>query len=84
MSGSTSESAAEAANAILDLDAAPIRFAHDGKPGSEIRLTSADGRLLDEWHGFQNAATLGGAVRAVLGAPHYPFLEPAAAAKDTR
>lgn len=76
------ESAAEQSNALLDLDAGPIRFEHDGRPGSEIRLASADGRVLGQWHGFQNAATLGGAVRAVLGAPHYPFIAPAAAAKD--
>lgn len=58
-------------NALLDLDAGPIQFQNDaGTPGL-MRLFSADGRRLEEWRGFQNAATLGGAVRARLGAPRY-------------
>jgi hypothetical protein len=59
------------ANALLDLDAGPVHFDHDQQPSGLIRLRTSDGRLLDEWHGFQNAATLGGAVRARLGAPHF-------------
>ena len=59
-------------NALRDLDADALEIDIDGKPGGGVRLTGADGRLLDEWHGFQNAATLGGAVRAWLGAPHFP------------
>jgi Right handed beta helix region len=58
-------------NALLDLDAGVIHFAYDGHGADSIHLLSADGRMLEEWHGFQNAATLGGAVRARLGAPHY-------------
>jgi hypothetical protein len=65
------------ANALLDLDAGPIRFLCDGKQISAIRLMDAKGRSLGEWHGFQNAATLGGAVRRLLGPPHFPALEPA-------
>ena len=68
---STKEETPEEENALRDLDAGSIRFERDGKPGAGIRLSGADGRLLDEWHGFQNAATLGGAVRAWLGAPHF-------------
>lgn len=69
--GSPKNETAEQRNAILDLDAAAIHFVRDGEPGAGMRLVGADGRLLDEWHGFQNAATLGGAVRAWLGAPHF-------------
>jgi hypothetical protein len=63
-SSSPAEVAVEQRNALLDLDAGPIHFVRDGKPGAGMRLAGADGRLLDEWHGFQNAATLGGAARA--------------------
>jgi hypothetical protein len=59
------------ANALLDLDASVIRFDHDGGQAGLIRLSSTDGRLLGEWHGFQNAATLGWAVRSRIGAPHF-------------
>jgi hypothetical protein len=58
-------------NALLDLDAGSIRFEHGGRQADGLRLIGADGRLLQEWHGFQNAATLGGAVRALLGAPRF-------------
>ncbi len=68
---STNDEATEERNALGDLDARPIRFERDGKPGAGIRLVGSDDRLLDEWHGFQNAATLGGAVRAWLGAPRF-------------
>ncbi|HZB88355.1 MAG TPA: right-handed parallel beta-helix repeat-containing protein [Terracidiphilus sp.] len=64
------------ANALLDLDAKEIRFEHDGKLGGSIRLLSADGKILHEWRGFQNAATLGGAVRSLLGVPHYAEMLP--------
>jgi hypothetical protein len=65
------------ANALLDLDAGPMRFLRDGKQGGRIRLLAADGRTIEEWHGFQNAATLGGAVRARLGVPSFPVVEAA-------
>ncbi len=68
---SSQQETVEEQNALLDLDGDAIRFLHDGKPGAGIRLVGTDGRLLDEWHGFQNAATLGGAVRAWLGPPHF-------------
>ncbi|MGA2807765.1 MAG: right-handed parallel beta-helix repeat-containing protein [Terracidiphilus sp.] len=68
---STAKEAAAQANALLDLDAGAIRFDHDGKDSGTLRLLGEDGRLLQEWRGFQNAATLGGAVRARLGAPHF-------------
>lgn len=64
------------ANALLDIDAGPIRFERDGKRTGAIRLLDADGRVLNQWRGFQNAATLGGAIRAWLGAPHFPALAP--------
>jgi hypothetical protein len=59
------------ANALRDLDAAAIRFEHDGQRKELIRLLASDGRKLKEWSGFQNASTLGGAVRERLGAPQY-------------
>jgi outer membrane protein assembly factor BamB len=59
------------ANALLDLDATAIHFDHDGQAQGLIRLADSDGRKLEEWNGFQNASTLGGAVRERLGAPHY-------------
>ncbi|MGB6974340.1 MAG: right-handed parallel beta-helix repeat-containing protein [Terracidiphilus sp.] len=58
-------------NALLDLDAGPIRFDYKSNQVGVIRLLAADGRLLEEWHGFQNAAALGGAVRARLGVPRF-------------
>lgn len=59
------------ANALLDFDATMIHFDEESQRAGSIRLLTEDGKVLEEWHGFQNAATLGGAVRARLGAPHY-------------
>jgi hypothetical protein len=61
----------EEANALLDLCAGTIHFDHDAYAAGVIHLRTTDGRILEEWKGFQNAATLGGAVRARLGAPHF-------------
>lgn len=72
----TSEDDAPLANALLDLDAGPVRFVRDGTQGDSIRLVAADGRLLKEWSGYQNAAALGGEVRARLGAPSFPAAGP--------
>ena len=69
-SGSSVDKIARA-NALLDLDAGPIHFDDKKSSPGAIRLTTRDDRLLKEWHGFQNAATLGGAVRALLGAPRF-------------
>jgi hypothetical protein len=63
-------------NALLDLDAKAIHFDHDAHAAGVIRLLSADGRILDEWRGFRNAATLGGAVRTRIGAPHFAMMQP--------
>jgi hypothetical protein len=60
-----------AANALLDLDASAIHFDHGAREAGVIRLLTADGHSIQEWRGFQNAAMLGGAVRARLGAPKY-------------
>lgn len=65
-----SDTSAEA-NALLDLDAGTIHFDRIANQPGLLRLFSTDGRILEEWKGFQNAATLGGAVRARLGAPHF-------------
>lgn len=69
------EEATALANALLDLDAPQIRFLHDGHVPGDLRLSAPDGRLLDARHGFQNAATLGGAVRARLGAPRFAAMD---------
>jgi hypothetical protein len=68
---------AEQANALVDLDAASIRFDRGGPQPGLIRLLTEDGHLLEQWRGFQNAATLGGAVRARLGAPHFAAMQAA-------
>jgi hypothetical protein len=74
------------ANALLDLDATAIHFEEDGrqagKQNGSIRLLDAEGQVLHEWQGFQNAATLGGAVRALLGIPHYAEMLPGNAAEE--
>jgi hypothetical protein len=71
--GESASDPAARANALLDLDAEPVQFdEHGGAQSGTIRLLSANGRVLEQWHGFQNAATLGGAIRARLGAPHFP------------
>jgi hypothetical protein len=70
------------ANALLDLDAKAIRFKHDGKQGDLIHLLDGEGQVLHEWQGFQNAATLGRAVRALLGVPHYAEMLPGTAAEE--
>jgi hypothetical protein len=69
------------ADALADLDdvyPGALRYARDAAAGPKsenIRLESAEGRLIEEWHGFQNAAALGGAVRARLGAPDYSHMQ---------
>jgi hypothetical protein len=74
-------SASTMTNALRDLeDVYPgtLRFDHDAplhqSPGL-IRLLSQDGKVIQEWHGVQNAATLGGAVRERLGAPRYAHMQ---------
>jgi hypothetical protein len=67
----TKEEAKAKADARLDLDAETIHFDYVGESADRIRLLSADRHVIQEWHGFQNAASLGGALRARLGVPHY-------------
>ena len=81
-SNASPEEATAQSNAILDLDAASIRFDRDGKLAGVLRLMAADGRLIEQWHGFQNAATLGGAVRALLGAPRFAAMQPASPTEE--
>jgi hypothetical protein len=78
---SSAEELSAQANALIDLDAASIRFDRDGKQSGVLRLLAADGRLLEQWRGFQNAAILGGAVRARLGAPHFPAMQSTSASE---
>jgi hypothetical protein len=72
------------ANALQDLESVypgALHFERDARtaaaafPDGTIRLESADGQRLEEWHGFQNAATLGGAVRKRLGPPDYSHMQ---------
>jgi Right handed beta helix region len=68
------------ANALRDLDDVYPgalqfdRFSANSSSGV-IRLLVSSGKPLHEWHGFQNAATLGGSVRDYLGAPQYAHLQ---------
>ena len=56
---------------VLRFDHSPVGSVADGV----VRLSSHEGHLLQEWRGFQNAATLGLAVRSRLGAPHYEHMQ---------
>lgn len=78
---SSAEELAAQANALIDLDAALIRFDRDGKHSGALRLLTADGRLLEQWRGFQNAAVLGRAVRTRLGAPHFAAIQSTSASE---
>jgi hypothetical protein len=69
-------------NALLDLDANSIQFDRDAKQPGLIQLLEADGSLIHSWQGFQNAATLGLAVRAQLGVPRYAEMPRKMAAED--
>jgi len=79
---SSGEETMAQANALLDLDAGTIHFDRDAHPAGVLRLLSADGRILEAWKGFQNAATLGGAVRARLGAPNFAAMQSASSTEE--
>jgi hypothetical protein len=79
---STAEAATAQANALLDLDAGTIRFDHNSREAGVLRLLANNGCLLEQWRGFQNAATLGGAVRAQLGAPHFAAMQPSSSSEE--
>jgi len=49
---------------------------HNDSAIEYIRIISRDGRVLEEWRNFQNAVTLGGAVRKLLGPPDYSHMQP--------
>lgn len=53
-------------NALLDLDAASIRFDEGGTSAGSILLLTADGRRIEEWRSFQDAVALGGVARTCL------------------
>jgi hypothetical protein len=63
------------ANSLRDIGAPQIHFVQAGQTPGLIRLSTMDGRLLEEWRGFQNAATLGGVVRNRLGKPRFAEME---------
>lgn len=69
------------ANALRDLDAETIHFDHNAREAGVIRMLSTDGKLLKEWNGFQNAATLGGSVRERLGTPRFAAMQPTSPAE---
>jgi hypothetical protein len=71
----SSEEAAARANALLDLDAPSIHFYWDGSQAGVISLLAADGHPPQKWTGFQNAATLGGAVRERIGPPSFASMQ---------
>jgi hypothetical protein len=77
-------------NALRDLEnvyPVALRFVHDASANQDsglIRLLSSDGKVIQEWHGFQNAATLGRAVRERLGAPQYAHMQRLAPPENTR
>lgn len=71
-------------NALQDLAAERIRFENDGHGEDTIQLLDANGRGLQQWRGFQNAARLGGAVRKLLGAPQYARMRDDPAGKGAR
>jgi hypothetical protein len=76
-------------NAVNDLDAVcpgAIRFDYAAvhAANNSTRLLSPDGAALHVWHGYQNAAELGGAVRANLGAPDFLPLQRAIHMGDKR
>ena len=81
--GSAADKVARA-NALIDLDTVPIRFEDDGIASDRIRLLGSDRRVIAEWHGFANAATLGEAVRAQLGAPRFARMGQAARMENKR
>jgi hypothetical protein len=72
-SGTASDAATDALKDMEGDFADRFELEHDAASTAmgAIRMKSADGRLLKEWRGFTNAATLGGAVRALAGAPDY-------------
>lgn len=67
----SAENATARANALLDLNAGSIQFDETREVVGTIRLLTQDGRRLEQWRGFQNAATLSLAVRARLGPPRF-------------
>jgi len=77
-------------NALRDLeDVYPgaVRFenaASAHQSSGLIRLLSSDGKILQEWHGFQNAVTLGGAVRGRIGAPRYAHMQWVVPSENTK
>ena len=74
------------ANAVRDLDAANIQFDYvvAQQPGViELTQYQASGRQMrGSWRGFQNAATLGLAVRDQLGKPDYAQMSKSTSAED--
>jgi hypothetical protein len=63
---------------LEDVYPGTLHFDHNGARSAEagmITLRSTAGDVIHEWHGYQNAATLGGAVRRLLGAPQYSHMQ---------
>ncbi len=86
-----SEGAASAeANALRDLeDVYPGALHYDHNVSAkdavgDVRLLSNSGSVLRQWHGFQNAATLGGAVRVLLGVPQYAHMQRLESAEEKK
>ena len=69
-------------NALNDLGSVypgALEFVRDSSPLSrknELRLLGPDGKLIEQWEGDVNPATLGDAVRAHLGPPDFSHMQP--------
>jgi hypothetical protein len=71
-------------NAMQDFNADRIQFENDGHGENTVQLLAANGRVLEQWRGLQNAATLGGAVRKLLGVPQYSQIKDDLSARGAR
>jgi hypothetical protein len=82
--------AGEQANALRDFeDVYPgaVQYNFTGSanyPAGVIRLLTQSGISVHEWHGFQNAAALGGMVRAHVGAPQYSHMHTAVSSEEKK
>ncbi len=81
----TADASQSGENALRDLsDVYPdaLHFAHSAGPtqASEtigtIHIETNEGHAIQTWHGFQNAAALGSAIRKLLGPPDYSHMQP--------
>ncbi len=77
-------------NALLDMDSVypgALDFEPDGSvifKAQQIRILGADGKPIEQpIDKFENAATLGGTIRALLGPPDYSHMQPLESAPNS-